>query len=125
MAAATHNFIAEQGVTFNETLTYLAPDGVTPIDLTGMTGRMQVRDSYGASTPILDLTTANGGIILGGVLGTVQILIAASVMSALTVPDIGSDHPTLFGYYDIELVNGLVVTRLVQGTFNITREITR
>ena len=57
-----------QGATFRKRLTWKGPlPAQTPIDLTGCTARMQVRPEVESSTVLLELTTANGGITLGGV----------------------------------------------------------
>jgi hypothetical protein len=87
MSAGTFNIVAEQGATYNKlfTLTNSAGD---LIDLTGYTARLQVREKYSSETKLLDLTTENGGITLGGAAGTVAVLATATQMAAITVPDL-------------------------------------
>lgn len=113
--AGVHNFICEQGATFSRVITYQGSDGVA-VNLTGYTARMQVRTDHESATTLLSLTTENGGITLGGVAGTVTLLATATQTAAL---DAGER------VYDIELVNGSVVTRLLQGCFVVDAEVTK
>lgn len=119
MVAGAYDIVADQGATFNQTLTYRDSAGAL-VDLTGYTARMQVRYGYDDPNAVIDLTTANGGITLGGAAGTIALLITAAVMSAIGVPG----ESRIFRY-DLELVSGSVVTRLLAGKFTVTREITR
>jgi hypothetical protein len=78
---------------------------------------MQVRETTAASGILLELTTVNSRITLGGTAGTVNLLVAANVTAALT--------PGLY-VYDLELVSGGgEVTRLIEGNFNVRAEVTR
>ncbi len=63
MAAGKLNFIAEQNADFAETLAYLESDKITPIDITGATFKMEVREGTG-KTVVLELSTANGRIVI-------------------------------------------------------------
>ena len=56
-------------------------------------------------------------ISLGGAAGTITLTISATDTAALSAPQ--------NGVYDLELVSGSTVTRLVQGTFLVTPEATR
>ena len=62
---------AVKGASLRETLTW-RPGG-TPADLTGCTAVLEVRFSSRDTSNVILLTTANGGITLGGALGTVQL----------------------------------------------------
>lgn len=116
----------EQGATFRRQLIYLTlVDGIeVPVDLTGMTARMQVRESINATDPMLELTTENGGIVLGGDDGTITLLISAEDTTDLT-PTVTTGINARYPVYDLELVNGTEVTRLFEGRFEITAEVTR
>src|SRR5947209_3763013 len=70
------------------------PDLTSPVDLTGWTARAQVRGHYSDTNPYLDLTTANGGVVLGGVAGTIQLVASASTTAALNFTS---------GVWDLEL----------------------
>lgn len=88
-----------------------------PVDLTTYTARMQIRDTVDSITTLVSLTTENGGITLGGVAGTISLLITAAATAALT-----------FGtaVYDLEVVTaGGIVTRLFSGAVALSKEVTR
>lgn len=88
-----------------------------PVDLTGFTARMQIRSSLSSIVVIHELTTANGGITLGGAAGTVGLLIPAATTTSF-------DFTT--AVYDLELVSGSgVVTRLLSGKITLSKEVTR
>jgi len=114
MAAGTYNFTIEQGVTFTLSLTYTDPSD-TPIDLTGYTARMMIKEAASKGGAIIDATTENGKITLGGVEGTVDVVIAASETANLPAKDC---------VYDIELVSGASVARLIQGTISVSAGVT-
>ncbi len=115
MVAANTNLIIEQGATFDKTYTWQNSSGL-PINLTGYTARMQAKLNYDTEA-LINLTTENGGIVLGGSLGTIQLIISASATSAIPAP------AKLL--YDLELINGSVVTRLLQGYIEIIPEVTK
>ena len=115
MTAGLYDIIIEQGATFQMSLTWNDNTG-SPINLSGYSARMQVRTSYEAEETLVSLTSLGGDIVLGGALGTIAITIAASVTETLQIDE---------GVYDLELVNGLTVTRLLQGKATVSREVTR
>ena len=117
MAAGFHHFIIEQGATFQQVLTLKDSSG-TLINLTVFTsGEMDLRANPESDTAIVTLTTANGGITLGGSAGTVTLLISATNTANLTAQD---------GVYDLEITSGTgVVSRLLEGSFSIRRNISR
>lgn len=90
---------------------------LTPIDLTGCSARMQVRSSVDSADVLLELTTANGGIMLGGALGTIDLYVSDEDTTALG---------WTAGVYDLELEysNGEVVRRLF-GSVYVSPEVTR
>jgi hypothetical protein len=53
---------------------------------------------------------------LGGTAGTINLTVAATATEPV---------PAKTYVYDLELVSGSVVTRLVQGTFELRGEVTR
>lgn len=116
MAAAVYNFTLEQGTTYDQTLTWKTQADV-PINLTGSTARMQLRQSPESSTALLNLTTENGGITLGGSAGTVRLLITATQTALLTFN---------VAVYDLEIVSSSgVVTRLMKGSITLDPEVTK
>lgn len=115
MAAGTHNITIEQGATFTLNLVWRDSNAAL-VNLTGYTARMQVRQKHTSDTAALSLTSEAGDIVLGGALGTIVVTAAATVTD---------DIPFRSGVYDLELINGTVVTRLLQGVATITPEVTR
>jgi hypothetical protein len=107
----TNNLLVYQGATFDEEL-LLEVDG-DPVDLTGYTAAMKVRATP-ADDAVLSLTNGSG-ITLGGALGTVAVVITATQTS-----DIAAGRY----YYDLELTSAGVVTRFIQGTFQVSAQIT-
>lgn len=107
------NFICPQGSTFSRALTYKVDN--SPVDLTGYSARLQIREYHYSDEFIANLTDL-AGITLGGSAGTINVLIAASATQEF-VP--GSY------VYDLELVAGGTVTRLIEGKFSVTPEVTR
>ena len=115
MAAGTLDFTIEQGATFNLLLTWKIND--VAVNLTGYSARLQARVDVEDTETILSLTTSNGGITLGGALGTIS-LDQTAIQTALL--------PAGSYVYDLELISGVgAVTRLVQGELDISAEVTR
>lgn len=115
MTPGKYNMICPQGSTFNQELTYSIND--VDVDLTGYTARMQVRPSYNSTTATLTLTTENDRIVLGGAAGTITLFVPDSVTSSI---------PSKEYVYDLELVSpSNIVTRLIEGKFIVTPEVTR
>lgn len=121
MIAGTYNILCEQGTTFGRVLELQTPDPddpnvFDPYDLTGHTARMQVRRTIDSSTPMITLTTENGGITLMGEEGKIIISMTDEQTAALTSS----------GVYDLEIIDGGgAVSRVVQGTFTLSLEVTR
>ena len=116
MNPGKYNMICPQGTTFSKQLTYTI-DSV-PVDLTTYTARMQVREKYTSKTSVIDITTENGGIALGGDAGTIDLYISDEITSLLPAKDY---------VYDLELISGpqTYVYRLIEGKFIVTPEVTR
>ena len=114
MKPGKYNFVCPQGATFSKQLTWEI-DG-DPVDLTTYTARMQVREKYSSTNPTVSLTTENGGITLGGDEGTIDIDISSTATAAIVAKEY---------VYDLELVSSSVVTRLIEGKFIVTPEVTR
>jgi hypothetical protein len=108
-----YNISCPQGATWDRTFTVTI--GGTALNLTGYTAAMQVRDSAGAATALVSLTNG-AGITLGGTAGSVGVTIASTATAALSA---GSYS------YDLELNSGSTITRLLEGAFNVTGNVTR
>ena len=110
-----HNFLLPQGATFTEVLTWQDENGAA-INLTGYTARMEAKRRQSPTTTVINLTTENGGIALGGSAGTITLTLNATA-TALLIPGTYD--------YDLELISsGAIVTRLLQGIVNVTPEVT-
>lgn len=108
------NFICPQGSTFRRTLTYTLDD--IPIDLSGYSSRLQVRQAYYSTEPLLSLASGSG-ITIDGLEGTIDIYISNSDTS---------DLPPGSHVYDLEIISpSSDVSRLIEGTFIVTPEVTR
>lgn len=109
-----------QGATYRERFSWNAPSG-TPIDLTGCSARMQVREEKESPIVLLSFSSAEqpgaGLIVLGGATGTVDLSASADITSGLTWSS---------GVWDLEIVmaNGDVV-RLAEGSISVSPEVTR
>jgi hypothetical protein len=105
-----YNIVAEQGATFNLNFR-VETDGV-PWNLTDYDFAMQVRRSTSATTTLLDVTSATMTSV-----GHVSVDVAATVMA---------DVPAGRWVYDIELTSsGDEVTRILEGRFIVTPEVTQ
>ena len=108
-----------QGATFDYTLTWTT--GGTAVNLTGYNARMQVRETYDSTTPVLSLT-AGTGITIGGTAGTIGITAHATATAGIPAQPPGPQQYV----YDLELVSGSgEVTRLVEGRMLVYPEVTR
>jgi len=110
-----YDLCIQQGATFRRVITW-KQDGEL-VDLTSFTARMQIRATTEAATALIELTTENNRIALGGTAGTITLTISATDTAALTAGT---------AVYDLELVapDG-TVTNLIGGVVTIPRNITR
>jgi hypothetical protein len=105
-----YNIVAEQGATFN--LNFRVETDGTPWNLTDYDFAMQVRRSTSATTTLLDVTSATMTSV-----GHVSVDVAATEMV---------DVPAGRWVYDIELTSsGGEVTRILEGRFIVTPEVTQ
>jgi hypothetical protein len=113
---AVLNLHAPQGATFIQNWIYRDDEG-NVVDLTEYEARMQVRVTFESQViDGLNLTTENGSIILGDE-GEISIEVSATIME---------DVPRGSYVYDFELIypSGRV-DRVVQGKFDVSRNVTR
>lgn len=115
MTAGRYDIEIEQGATWSRTITVEDPAG-TPIDLTGYSARMQVRSSYDAETPLLSISSADGGVEITPLTGTLELSATAAQTAAM---------PAGIHVYDLELVIGGTVDRLLSGRARVYPEVTR
>lgn len=121
MIAGIYNIFCEQGTTFSRSFEIQYPDEIDPTvfypyDLTNHAARMQVRRTIESSTVMIALTTENGGIDIVGPQGKVIVMMTDEQTSSLTSS----------GVYDLEIVApDETVSRVVQGEFKLSLEVTR
>jgi hypothetical protein len=118
----TYSFSINQGATFSKLFVYQNPDGVTPIDLTGKSVRMHMREEIKSATISLALSSApSDGIVITPQLGQIRLNFTAAQTAALAAKEY---------VYDVELYHddgfgNEIVTRLVEGKITVRAEVTR
>lgn len=116
MSAAIYNATIDQGATFTLQVTYKNSAGA-PINLTGYTAALQVRQNYYDDTALVSLTSPSNGIVITGATGTIDITMSSGQTGSL---DEG------IYVYDLEINSGGgTITRLIQGQFTVSPEVTR
>lgn len=104
-----------QGATFDDQFIWESGDGVA-YNLTGFTARLQIRATKDDSTTLVSLTNG-AGLTLGGIAGTIDVLLSATTTAALSFTT---------AFWDLELVSGGgVVYRLLEGYVTLSKEVTR
>jgi hypothetical protein len=102
----------EIGATFSRILTWKID--CVPVNLTGATAKMQIRKKLTTSV-ILELSTANHRIVLGGATGTIELILTANETKLLT--------PGAY-IYDLLISMGSEIERIVEGKFQIVAGVT-
>ena len=126
MAAGKYSFIIEQGATTNLNVQWTDASG-SAVDLTGYQARMQIRPGIEASDVYISLSSSlspdGTGLNLSGSCncnppqsGSIGIYISAYSSSLLNFTE---------AYYDLEMVNGREVTRLLEGKVRLSKNVTR
>lgn len=110
--AGKYNIVADQGATFSLNFD-VATDGVA-WNLSTYSARMQVRKSANDSSTLLDLVSPTNIVMTSG--GNVTVTVSADAMNAL---------PAGRWVYDFELDSGSVVTRLLEGRFIVSAQVTQ
>lgn len=115
MLAGNHNFTIDQGAHF-ESLVTVRNDDDSLFDFTEYTARMQIRLEVDSDDYIVELTTENGGIVLGDDEGTLRVIMDSESTNLINRE----------GVYDIEIVdNTNKVHRLLKGKIRLNLEVTR
>ena len=116
MTAGIYNFTIDQGSEYTTTIVYKDPQGV-PIDLTGYSAKMELREQSSSPNPAaLTLTSPSGGIVITPLTGTLAITMTTAQTNALSAR---------FYVYDLELTVGGVVSRLIQGQITVSAQVTQ
>ncbi len=126
MAAGKYSFSVEQGATTSCQAVYKDANS-NPVDLSGYQARMQIRETIASSTVICRLSSsldADGtGLNLSGSAGTLPLASGSIGVYISAASSSGFTFDT--AVYDLELVTGGTVTRLLQGTIKLDKEVTR
>ena len=122
MLAGIYNITCQQGSTFVRVIRIEYPDAVDPtifhpFDLENYSARMQVRRTISSATEMISLDSDDNGIeITSAEDGEITITMTSTQTATLT-----SD-----GVYDLEIVSpDIFVTRILQGEFRLSPEVTR
>lgn len=126
MPAGRYSFTIEQGATTSFQLQYSDSDG-NPVDLTGYQARMQIRETIPSTVVICSLSSSldsdGTGLNLSGSSGTLPL--ASGSIGVYISAASSSNFDFDSAVYDIELVDGSEVVRLVQGRIKLDKEVTR
>ena len=123
MAAGKYSFTIEQGSTVKIPLIYKDNQGV-PVNLTQYSSKMQIRDSYGSTPPIITLTSTlnpdgTGLNMSNAVSGGITIYIASCTSSMFNFVD---------AVYDLDIISGSgncpIVNRILEGKVRLSKEVT-
>jgi hypothetical protein len=117
MRAGILNLLIQQGSTFSRTLIWEI-DG-EPVNLTGYRAEMHINTvpvGVKVSRVLETLNTENGKLIIDNRTGSITMNMSAATTSRL---------PAGKHVYDLELVSGDYVQRLVQGRVDVLGEVTR
>ena len=114
--AVQKNWEVDHNATFTFQVQYTEDDEVTPIDLTGASAKMQVRDTKGGSKLAFTLTSPAGGITIDGPTGTLDIKMTPTQTSKMFFPK---------SSYDIMVIdsNGNKI-KLLEGFMTLSRSVT-
>ena len=110
------NFLFNQGSSFRKLFIYL-DSAQEPIDLTEYSARMQLREAYASPTPVVNLTTENGGIEIEPLDGEILVRMTPAQTEAIAARDY---------FYDLEIesLDGKVY-RVIEGRATCRPEVTR
>ncbi|MBF84772.1 MAG: hypothetical protein CL489_09965 [Acidobacteria bacterium] len=114
MPAGIYNFTCDQGATFERVIEITNYDD-SIVDLSGKTGRMQVRKDIESASALIELTTENNRMTFDSNAGSITLLISAADTAALQFS----------GIYDLEVVSSDgTVDRVLQGIFDLDENVT-
>ena len=133
MAAGRYSFILEQGGTVDFELRYRDSASV-PIDLSGYTGKMEIRSTYsGSGETYVTMTSSLGDTYSKETDNAFLSLSGSSLDKPLSSGSIGlyigyeltdTFNFTKEAFYDLELTNGVERTRLIEGRILLSRQTT-
>lgn len=115
MQIQKENLSIPQGTTYRHKLEYRYPDG-SPVDLTGFTAKMQIRESIDSETVLYE-AEFHSEIVIDSKAGDLFIKIPAAKTALWDWQR---------GVYDLEIVSQTgEVTRILEGRIKVLPEVTR
>jgi hypothetical protein len=122
MAAGKYSFTIEQGSTVDFTIIYKDSAGV-PVNLSTYSSKMQIRDSYSSSIPIITLSSSlnsdgTGLNMDNAASGAIGIYISSCTSSMFTFYE---------AVYDLDIISGSdcpYVDRILEGKVRLSKEVT-
>lgn len=108
--ATKANLVIDQGSTFTTDLSMTDDEG-DPLNLTGYTSNSQIRRWYTSSNASATFTTS-----INGNAGVVTLSLTANQTSNITAGRY---------VYDVEISDGAIISRIVEGTVTVTPQVTR
>lgn len=110
-----HDFTHTAGDTFRRQIEWVEPDGVTPIDLTGYTAAMQIRERPGGTV----WASSNGAS------PALTITVATPASGVMVVSGTISQTTPAVGVWDLQVTSsGGEVYTLVSGSFTVIEQVT-
>ncbi len=109
------NLAIYKGATFEHRFAFV-DENDEPVNVTGYTARMMIREEWDSPDPPLISLTESSGIAISGSLGVFDVTISAIDTAALTVDK---------AVYDLEAVQGPKVIKLARGKIKVYPEVTR
>jgi len=110
-----YNIAVYQGTTFQLSPIWKVDN--LPVDLTGYTASMQVRQFVDSASVLVELSTANGKIVITSALGQINLTLTSSQTAALS--------PAGNYLYDLNLTSpGGYVYKILQGAFVVNASVT-
>jgi len=131
-----YNISIWQGSTFGLTVRVTYANS-TPQNITGQSARMQIRSAYDADPPEETLTTSNGEIVITDAANgemqleltadrTANIEVDLSTLASVKLSDTETVKIPKSKYvYDLELINGTDVRKILYGDVIVYGEVTR
>ena len=133
MAAGRYSFTLEQGTTVDFELRY-KDSGSIPIDLSGYTGKMEIRSTYSGSGETYVTMTSSFGDVYTKLTDNAFLSFSGS---SLDTPTASGSIGVYIGYeltdaldftgeafYDLEITDGVIRTRLIEGRVLLSKQTT-
>ena len=108
--ATKANLVIDQGTTFTTDLTMTDEEG-SPLNLTGYTANSQIRKWYTSSNATATFTTS-----INGNSGIITLSLTANQTGTMTAGRY---------VYDVEINDGAIISRIVEGIVTVTPQVTR